>query len=79
VTRLRDLLGLDKILWATDFPHQESEFPHSDRVIGKNFDGVPEAEVAQIVAGNAIRFFRLDATVAPAEGHWPRVSSVALT
>jgi predicted TIM-barrel fold metal-dependent hydrolase len=65
VTRLRDLIGVDKILWATDFPHQESEFPHSDRVIEKNFAGVPSDEVQQIVAGNAIRFFHLDATVAP--------------
>ena len=61
VTRLRDLIGVDKILWATDFPHQESESPHSDAVIAKNFDGVPEADVRQIVAGNAIRFFHLDA------------------
>jgi predicted TIM-barrel fold metal-dependent hydrolase len=60
VRRLRDLLGVDHILWATDFPHQESEFPHSDRVIEKNFEDVPHAEVRQIVAGNAIRFFHLD-------------------
>ncbi|HEY0584484.1 MAG TPA: amidohydrolase family protein [Chloroflexota bacterium] len=65
VTRLRDLIGVDKILWATDFPHQESEFPHSDGVIQKNFAGVPTEDVQQIVAGNAIRFFHLDATVAP--------------
>jgi predicted TIM-barrel fold metal-dependent hydrolase len=67
VSHLRDLLGVDKILWATDFPHQESEFPNSDRVIEKNFAGVPADEIQQIVAGNAIRFFHLDATVAPAE------------
>ncbi len=64
VTRLRDILGVEHILWATDFPHQESEFPHSDRVIEKNFEGVPADEVRQIVAGNAIRFFRLDERVA---------------
>jgi predicted TIM-barrel fold metal-dependent hydrolase len=66
VRQLRGLLGVDKILWATDFPHQESEFPHSDRVIAKNFEGVPEAEVRQVVAGNAIRFFHLDASVSEA-------------
>jgi predicted TIM-barrel fold metal-dependent hydrolase len=57
--RLRDLMGVDKLIWATDFPHQESEFPHSDRVIAKNFTGVPEDEVRMMVADNAIRFFRL--------------------
>ena len=57
--RLRDLIGVDKMLWATDFPHQESEYPHSDKVLTKNFAGVSEDEVRQIVAGNAIRFFHL--------------------
>jgi predicted TIM-barrel fold metal-dependent hydrolase len=62
--RNRDLIGVDRILWATDFPHQESEYPHSDRVIAKNFAGVPEDEKRKIVAGNAIRFFKLDAIAA---------------
>ncbi|MFN0072471.1 MAG: amidohydrolase family protein [Chloroflexota bacterium] len=62
--RNRDLIGVDKILWATDFPHQESEYPHSDHVIEKNFAGVPEDEKRMIVAGNAIRFFKLDAVAA---------------
>ena len=51
-------------MWATDFPHQESEYPHSDKVIHKNFAGVPEDEKRAICAGNAIEFFRLDAVAA---------------
>jgi predicted TIM-barrel fold metal-dependent hydrolase len=58
--RLRDLIGVDKMIWATDFPHQESEFPHSDRVLATNFRGVPENEVRLMVAENAINFFHLD-------------------
>ena len=58
--RLRDLIGVDKMIWATDFPHQESEFPHSDRVIATNFAGVPADEVRLMVADNAIHFFHLD-------------------
>jgi predicted TIM-barrel fold metal-dependent hydrolase len=58
--RLRDLMGTDKLIWATDFPHQESEFPHSDRVLRTNFSGVPEDEVRMMVADNAIRFFHLN-------------------
>lgn len=42
--RLRDLMGVDKLIWATDFPHQESEYPHSHAVIDKNFTGVPVDE-----------------------------------
>ena len=62
--RNRDLIGVDRIMWATDFPHQESEYPHSDKVIAKNFAGVPEDEKRKIVAGNAIKFFNLDAVAA---------------
>ncbi len=66
--RLRDLIGVDKMIWATDFPHQESEFPHSDRVIEINFAGVPPDEVRMIVAENAIRFFHLEGESAATEG-----------
>jgi predicted TIM-barrel fold metal-dependent hydrolase len=58
--RLRDLMGVDKLIWATDFPHQESEYPHSHRVIDKNFAGVPADETSRMVAGNVITFFHLE-------------------
>jgi hypothetical protein len=58
--RLRDVLGVDKLIWATDFPHQESEYPHSHAVIAHNFAGVPANETDQMVAGNVIKFFHLE-------------------
>jgi predicted TIM-barrel fold metal-dependent hydrolase len=58
--RLRDLIGVDKLIWATDFPHQESEYPHSHAVVAKNFTGVPADETYRMVAGNVIRFFHLE-------------------
>ena len=60
--RLRDLMGVDKLIWATDFPHQESEYPHSHRVIDKNFAGVPADETFQMVAGNVMTFFHLESS-----------------
>lgn len=59
--RTRDLLGVDKLIWATDFPHQESEYPKSHEVvIAKNFAGVPEEEVRLMVCDNVVRFFHLN-------------------
>jgi predicted TIM-barrel fold metal-dependent hydrolase len=58
--RLRDLIGVDKLIWATDFPHQESEYPHSHTVVEKNFAGVPAEETYRMVAGNVIAFFHLE-------------------
>jgi uncharacterized protein len=62
--RLRDLMGVDKLIWATDFPHQESEYPHSHSVIETNFAGVPADETAQMVAENVMTFFHLESSAA---------------
>ena len=66
--RLRDLLGVNKLIWATDFPHQESEFPESMGVIERVFEGVPDDERRLMVAQNAIDFFHLDGVAAGAAG-----------
>ncbi len=56
---LRHHMGVDKLMWASDFPHQESDWPDSDRVISHNFKGVPDDEVRQMVVTNAMRFFKI--------------------
>jgi hypothetical protein len=61
--RLRDLLGVDRLIWATDFPPQESEYPHSHSVIETSFAGVPAEETTQMVAGNVIAFFHLESSL----------------
>lgn len=58
--RLRHEIGVDKLLWSTDFPHIESDWPYSMNVVEQNFADVPEDEKYKMVAGNCIRFFKLD-------------------
>ena len=31
-------------MWSSDYPHSETTFPHSHRVIEENFRGVPKDE-----------------------------------
>ena len=57
---LRHHMNVNHLMWASDFPHQESEWPDSHAVIDWNFAGVPEEERYKMVAGNAIEFFHLD-------------------
>jgi predicted TIM-barrel fold metal-dependent hydrolase len=57
---MRHHIGVDRLMWAADFPHQESDWPHSDRVIEHNFKDVPEDEIYKMVAGNAVAFYRLN-------------------
>jgi predicted TIM-barrel fold metal-dependent hydrolase len=58
---LRHKINVDRLMWGSDFPHQESDWPESLRIIDKNFTGVPDAEKHKMVCGNAIEFFRLSA------------------
>jgi predicted TIM-barrel fold metal-dependent hydrolase len=57
----RHLVGVDNLLWASDFPHHQSTWPNSQQVIAELFPPtVPEAEKRQIVAGNAARLYGFD-------------------
>jgi len=56
---LRHWLGVDNLIWGSDFPHQESEYPNSLSVIEQNFKDVPAAEARQMTCLNAMRFFHL--------------------
>ena len=57
--RLRDVIGLDCLMFGNDYPHLEGSFPFSAEWIDKQFAGVPEHEIDQIVRGNASRIFHL--------------------
>jgi predicted TIM-barrel fold metal-dependent hydrolase len=56
---LRHQINVDGLIWGSDFPHQESDWPHSMSVIERNFAGVPEPDKHKMVCGNAVDFFRL--------------------
>jgi predicted TIM-barrel fold metal-dependent hydrolase len=59
---LRHQINVDHLIWGSDFPHQESDWPKSMGVIERNFADVPEAEKYKMVCGNAIEFFHLAQT-----------------
>jgi len=58
--RQRHEIGVDKVMWETDFPHTGTDWPHSQDTIEMNFAGVPEDERYKMLAGNAVKFFHLD-------------------
>ena len=58
--RLRDVVGVDNIMWESDFPHPGTDWPKSQETIRRNFEGVPEDEKYKMLAGNCVRFFHLD-------------------
>ena len=51
--RNRHDIGVDRMLWSSDFPHVGANWPNSWRVIEAEMSGVPSAERALMLAGNA--------------------------
>lgn len=76
---LRHRIGLDKIMWGSDYPHDEGTTPFSREGLRIAYAGLPREEVAAMVGGNAARVYgfdlaRLDAVAATCG---PPVSEVA--
>ena len=61
--RVRDQIGVENMMWATDFPHAETDWPESQDVIEEIFVGVPEDELQKMLGGNAIAYFHLDQAI----------------
>ena len=55
----RELVGVDRLMWGSDYPHTEGTFPYSQEQIMRDFMGVPEAEVYQMVTSNAAQLYGL--------------------
>jgi predicted TIM-barrel fold metal-dependent hydrolase len=52
-------MGVQNLVWGSDFPHQESEYPNSLSVIEQNFRGVDEDDRHAMVCGNIASFLNL--------------------
>ncbi|MFD4229061.1 amidohydrolase family protein [Streptomyces sp. NPDC058545] len=57
---LRDRIGLDKIMWGSDYPHDEGTAPYSREGLRIAYAGLPPDEVAAMVGGNAARVYGFD-------------------
>ncbi len=53
----RSIIGVDNLLWGSDYPHQESTFPKSMDILDRILTGVPEDEAAKIAGGNTARVY----------------------
>ncbi len=63
---MRHRIGLESIMWGTDFPHPEGTWPSTREQMLDAFRGVPEAELAAMLGGNAARLYGFDtAKLAP--------------
>jgi predicted TIM-barrel fold metal-dependent hydrolase len=58
--RLRDVIGVDNMMWGSDYPHSESTFPQSRKILAEILKGVPDDEQARIAGDNTARVYNFD-------------------
>ena len=58
--QLRNRLGVENIMWSTDYPHPVTSWPNSRSVLVEQFAGVPDRRArARSCRGNATRVWNL--------------------
>ncbi|MCK8643097.1 amidohydrolase family protein [Mycobacterium colombiense] len=72
-------IGVDRIMWGSDYPHFEGTAPYTREALRHTFSCVPSEEVAAMVGGNAaaVYGFDLDALAPLVDRIGPTVAEVA--
>jgi len=52
-------MGVDNIMWSSDFPHLASTFPNSHDFIAKNLNGLSAVDRRKVVHDNVVRLYGL--------------------
>jgi len=68
---LRHSVGVDRIMWGSDYPHKEASYPYSLEALRGSFAGVPHDEVQMMLGGNAAALYGFDL-----ERLWPIAQQV---
>jgi predicted TIM-barrel fold metal-dependent hydrolase len=58
-TEMIPLLGADRCMWASDYPHTDSTFPHSLAAIEETLGALPEEDRRRITVTNCAELYRL--------------------
>jgi predicted TIM-barrel fold metal-dependent hydrolase len=53
-------VGVDRIMWGTDYPHYEGTWGYTSESIRTTFAGLPPGDVAAMLGLNAVRCYGLD-------------------
>ncbi len=56
--KVRHDVGVEKILWECDYPHADTLWPHSQKLVAGLLADVPGAEARAMTSGNAEKLFR---------------------
>jgi predicted TIM-barrel fold metal-dependent hydrolase len=51
-----DEIGIDRVMWSSDYPHNESTFGYSERSLAAVVDAVGPEDAVRVVGGNIKKF-----------------------
>jgi predicted TIM-barrel fold metal-dependent hydrolase len=74
---LRNAVGVDKIMWGSDYPHKEASFPFSREAIRLSFAGVASEEIDAMLGRNAAALYGFDYDALSKLGIGPFVAEMA--
>ena len=58
-TKLIDDIGLETLMWGSDYPHTDGIWPESTKYIDEQFAGLTPEQIHKITCENAAKFYRL--------------------
>ena len=53
-------LGVERILWASDYPHGNTTWPDSKQIVEQQFEGIPDEIKRKLTRQNAIDLYKLE-------------------
>jgi len=57
------VVGTERIVWASDFPHPDAKYPGTTKLLAEVLSELPPADQALIAGGNAATFYDIDLTI----------------
>jgi predicted TIM-barrel fold metal-dependent hydrolase len=58
----RHLIGIDNIMFESDYPHSDSNWPHTRKLLDEVFADIPEDEAARMLEWNARKLYNFPRT-----------------
>src|SRR4029453_4956882 len=75
--RFRHEIGVDRLMWGSDYPHLEGTWPNTMKALQETFADYPEDEIRAILGLNAAKVYGFDAEALQRGAHEMRPSPAA--
>jgi predicted TIM-barrel fold metal-dependent hydrolase len=57
-----DRIGVDRVMWSSDYPHNESTFGYSEQSLAAVVDSIGPEDAVKVVSTNVQAFLGLEAS-----------------